>query len=91
MWWRSLRRRIRRALFLLMDLIALVLQLARDLEAERAAVNPEERSLLSLIVDRDIAGILHKARLVTGPADRSLQRGRLRKLAVDARQLKFTY
>lgn len=91
MWWRRLRRAIRRVLYLLMDLIAVGCQLQRDRTAEKRAVDAELRSLLSLRVDSGIAAMMWIARQITPLADRALQPRRLRRMAEDGRQLRFNF
>ena len=86
---RQLRRIIGRWLDLAMDALAVALRLGRSLDALILAEDPEARSLCSSVAKNDWACLLYFLRRITGPADRLLKHGALRKLAVDSRQLRF--
>lgn len=90
MWWRRLRRRIRRWLDLAMDVLAMLIEQGRIHQRWRAAQTDEDRDFCFRLAEALRVNIMCRCRRVTGPTDRMLQRGGLRRELHDPRQLRFS-
>ena len=88
---RKLRRWIRRLLYLAMDMIALLLQLERQVKAYLESPDGEALSLNCCALLGTVASLKAKLRAITGPTDRALKRGGIRRAVEDPRQLKLRF
>ena len=87
---RRLRRWIRRLLYLAMDMIALLLQLERQTTAYLESPDEQARSLNSCVLLGTVASLKAKLRAITGTTDRALERGGIRRVSADPRQLRLS-
>jgi hypothetical protein len=72
-----------------MDMIALLLQLERQVNAYLESPDGEARSLNSCALLGTVASLKATLRKITGPTDRALVMGGIRHVIADPRQMKF--
>jgi len=88
---RKLRRWLLKLLLVGMDIVALALSLWRHVERLYLAETPEDRSLHYSAARADWLNLMWHARRITGPTDRALKRGGIRRVLEDPRQLRFRF